>query len=539
MQSIEASAGAGQPQSTQQSSRAGNSARVGCNAATVRFGQPQPEARRKPRLKPVDRKQIVFRVVDVEQLVGPTHAVRAIWALVGQLDLSQFEGTIKALEGVPGQARLSPRLLVSLWIYACSRGVSSAREISRLSEYHPAYQWLTGLRSINYHTLAEFRVQHEEALDQLFVEVLGVLSAGNLVKLKRVMHDGTKVQAQAGSDTFRREERLQAHLEVAQRQVEQMGDPRNEAVSQRVARARERAVREKKARLELAAAELEKIRAGKKSEAEKKEARVSLTDPEARIMKQPDGGHAPSYNVQITTDAAAKVIVGVEASQCGSDYPLLGGALEQVQKNLGEKPEQVVVDGGYTSRENIVEMSEQKVDLIGSLGETGARSAAQLARRGVDPAFGPEAFRYDPSRDLYTCPAGKTLGHQSQSQSAGRVDHNYQAKGVDCSGCCYKAKCCPQAAKRSLNRIQEHPAVTAFRGKMATGEAKQIYKQRGPVAEFPNAWIKEKIGLRKFRLRGLRKVNMEAMWACLTYNVQQWIRRIWRPRPVPILEAVA
>ena len=88
MQSIEASAGAGQPQSTQQSSRASDSARVGCNAATVQFGQPQPEARRKPRLKPVDRKQIVFRVVDVEQLAGPTHAVRAIWALVGQLDLS-------------------------------------------------------------------------------------------------------------------------------------------------------------------------------------------------------------------------------------------------------------------------------------------------------------------------------------------------------------------------------------------------------------------------------------------------------------------
>jgi hypothetical protein len=74
---------------------------------------------------------------------------------------------------------------------------------------------------------------------------------------------------------------------------------------------------------------------------------------------------------------------------------------------------------------------------------------------------------------------------------------------------------------------------------MATGEAKQIYRQRGPVAEFPNAWIKEKIGLRKFRLPGLRKVNMEAMWACLTCNVQQWIGRIWRPRQVQTLEAVA
>jgi Transposase DDE domain len=77
-------------------------------------------------------------------------------------------------------------------------------------------------------------------------------------------------------------------------------------------------------------------------------------------------------------------------------------------------------------------------------------------------------------------------------------------------------------------RAEEAPAVAAFRVKMATDEAKQIYRQRGPVAEFPNAWIKTKIGLRQFRLRGLAKVTMETMWACLTYNIQQWIRLRWR-----------
>ena len=67
---------------------------------------------------------------------------------------------------------------------------------------------------------------------------------------------------------------------------------------------------------------------------------------------------------------------------------------------------------------------------------------------------------------------------------------------------------------------------------MATEEAKQIYRQRGAVAEFPNAWIKAKIGLRQFRLRGLIKVTMEATWACLTYNIQQWIRLRWRGQPL-------
>ena len=59
---------------------------------------------------------------------------------------------------------------------------------------------------------------------------------------------------------------------------------------------------------------------------------------------------------------------------------------------------------------------------------------------------------------------------------------------------------------------------------METESAKAIYQQRGPIAEFPNAWIKEKIGLRQFRLRGKTKVGIEALWACLTYNIQQWLR---------------
>ena len=63
---------------------------------------------------------------------------------------------------------------------------------------------------------------------------------------------------------------------------------------------------------------------------------------------------------------------------------------------------------------------------------------------------------------------------------------------------------------------------------MEPEEAQQIYRKRGPVAEFPNAWIKEKIGLRKFSLRGLAKAGIELTWACLSYNAMVWMRECWR-----------
>ena len=243
------------------------------------------------------------------------------------MKLEGFYAPIEAVEGTAGRTPWDPRLLVSLWIYAYSRGISSAREIARRCTYEPAFQWLCGLGEINHHTLSDFRVDHDASLRELFVQVLGVLSAGGLVSLERVMHDGTKIKACAGSDSFRREERLKEHLEAARKQVEAMGDPRQEEAAGKRA-ARQRALRERQQRLEQALAELEKVRQAKP--ADKEQARASQSDPQARIMKQSDGGYAPSYNVQLSTEASNRVIVGTEVSQCGSDYGQLIGAGAQV-----------------------------------------------------------------------------------------------------------------------------------------------------------------------------------------------------------------
>jgi hypothetical protein len=386
------------------------------------------------------------------------------------------------------------------------------------------------MEAVNYHSLCDFRVIHKKALDELFAQILGLLSAEGLITLERVMHDGTKVKACASGDTFRREDRIKAHLKNARGQVEQMGDPRvAEEVSLRVAKARQRGAREKQERLEKALEELEKIRANKTKLAEKQEARASISDPEARVMKQSDGGFSPSYNVQLTTDAKEKIIIGVGVTQNGSDYGELVGAEEKVEQTLGGAPEQMVVDGGFVSRENILSMKEKGIDLIGPMGVGAAQTAGQMKRRGVDPSFYPEYFQYDAVSDTYRCPAGKTLRPDGEEKRPGRTNYRYRALARDCRECFFKGKCCPRMPRgRTIVRGVEDPVVVAHKEKMETEEAKQIYRQRGAVAEFPNAWIKEKIGLRQFRLRGLIKVGMETLWACLTYNIKQWIRLRWR-----------
>ena len=478
------------------------------------------------RFKLINRNQLMIRPVDVERLVEEDHPVRAIWAMVCGLDWSRFEDNVKVVEGGKGRSNTEPRLLAALWIYAYSEGVNAARELSRMCSYEPGCQWLTAMEEVNYHTLSDFRTKDKEAQDELFKQVLGRLSAEGLTDLKRVMQDGTKIRAQASGNSFRREDTLREHLKLAQQQIEAMGTPDSEDLSQRVIKAKQRAAREKKQRLEQALEELKTFEQDRgKSE---KAPRVSESDPEARVMKQSDGGFAPSYNVQVCTEASNKIIVAVETTQAGTDYDELVQGINAVHTTAGQTPEQMVVDGGYIKNANIEEAAERGIDLIGPVVESNPE--ASLKKRGVGPDFYPEKFRYDEHTDTFTCPAEKTLTFQRSSRNDGRIEHQYRAKLTDCQTCPFRDQCCPKASARMVIRKEYSEAVKAFRAKMQTEEAKQIYRTRAEVAETPNAWIKAKFGLRQFRLRGLHKVGIEAVWVCLTYNVRQWIRLSWRPK---------
>lgn len=490
-----------------------------------------PAAATKPRLLTVNRNQLIMRTFDVEELVPSDHPARAIWEFVGTLDLSLYYDAIASREGGAGRPAWDPYMLVSLWIYAIKDGVGCAREIERLCEHDPAYQWITGMETVNHHTLSDFRMSNKEALERLFIEILGILSAEGLITLERVAHDGTKIRASAGADSFRSEDRIKEHLEVARQQVAAMGDPRTaEEVGPRVAKARMRAATERVGRLEKAVVELEKIRATRRGEERKDKARVSETDPESRIMKTSDGGYAPCYNAQISTDSAQGVIVAAGISQASNDKQELIPAVESIEKNMEEKPDEIVVDGGYTSRENIIAMAEAKIGMVGSIGDGKAQSVGQLERRGVAPEYRPEKFSYDPEKNSFQCPMGCALNLAGTEERPGCKCHHYRARVEDCLACPVKMLCSPRTENfgRMITRTVEDSKVVDFRKKMETDAAKSAYKTRGPLAEFSNLWLKSKNNLTQFHVRGVEKVNMELQWCSLVRNIQIWILKRWK-----------
>jgi len=407
-----------------------------------------------PRLRLADRDQVKFRAACWNDLLPDDHPARIVWDYVLELDLSPLLAQIKSVKHNPGRSTTDPRILFALWLYAVCRSIGNARELNRRCDPQTGelpFQWICGDVTVNYHSLADFRVQHGELLDQLLTETVAVLMQQELVTLDRVAQDGMKVRASAGAASFRRKPTLEEHLEQARKQIEALkqeleADPA--AATARQKAARERAAREREARLRAALEQHAEIEA-KKKQNEKEKARASTTDPDARVMKMADGGFRPAFNVQLATDAATQIITGVEVTNSGGDQGKMAPMVEQHQQRYGQTPDAMLVDGGFVKKEDIVEVSEPQ---------------------GTTTVYAPVMASKTSQRDPHE------------------------------------------------PRDDDPPAVAEWRTRMATDEAKEIYKQRAETAECVNAIARNR-GLQQFRVRGQPKVRAVVLWYILAHNL--------------------
>lgn len=440
---------------------------------------PPPDLSLPPRLRTADRQQLLSPMT-IDDLLEADHPARAVWRFGEGLDLSVLYGRIRARGPIAGRPPIDPRILVALWLYATLAGVKSANALAELVIRHDAYFWLAGGMAINAHTLSDFRVQDGDFLEQLLKHSVEVLRQQGLVDLDRVAQDGMRVRASAGAASFRRRETLEKLLQEAQaewQRLEQQGDqpPAQEQPppSSQQRAAQRRHAKERVERIQRALARMPEMEAkkqkgkkkkprqrGGKKGAQEQAARVSTTDPCATVMKMPDGGYRPAYNVQLSTACQGQVIVGVEVVTAGTDQGQLPPMLDQIEGRFQQRPEEVLVDGGFASHEDIEEV-----------------------QGGVK-----ECKVYAP------VPAPKKEGVDRHAPKAG-----------------------------------DSQQVAEWRARMATEEAKEIYKERAATAECVNAQARNR-GLIQFVVRGLQKVKAVALWFAAAHN----LARSFSLQPLPL-----
>ena len=459
---------------------------------------------------------------DLRAWLPADHTVYLLSDIVDQLELSPITAVYDQGDG-GGNPPYHPVLLTKLLFYAYCQGVVSSRVIAAKTYEDVAFRVLTVDQHPNFRTISDFRERHLAALGDLFQQTVRLAGRLGLVKLEHVAQDGTKILANASKHRamsyarmqqaeVRLGEEIRALLAAAQAtdaQEDAQYGPAHSGEEVPVDLAgevdrRERrlaTIRAAKAALEQEARQAaEAIRAADQAERQRRAeagepkkpgrppepaelpkdtAQQNFTDPESRSMKNSDQTFVQAYNGQAAVDASSQIIVGCALTNQSADGPHLAPMLEQVLTTTGNTPTEWSSDAGYFSAHNVAVLEQASI-----------------------AAFIP------PGRQT----------HATQPPPPG-VAAVLEAAGL----------ATPQA--------QEEPSPTgsvqaAMRAKLATPAGRAAYAKRKQTVEPVFGQIKECRGLRRFLLRGLRKVTGEWTLWCLTHNLRKLVQAL-RPSSGP------
>lgn len=407
------------------------------------------------------RNQVEMQFASLDEMIPAEHRVRAVWAYVDSLDLQALYRPIQAVEGRAGRDAVDPKILLALWLFATVEAISSARQLARLCERDLAYRWICGGVGINHHLLSDFRTGHSEFLDELLTDTIATLLHQKIVTLETVAQDGMRVRANAGASSFRQEKSLVACRQAAAEQVAKLRAESDSAETTDASNARRTAARERAARERTD--HVEKALLQLKELQSKKESRKKGSGDQARCS---------------TTDPDARTM------------------------KMG--------DSGYRPAYNVQFATDADTRMIVSvdvinIGSDGGQMLPMHTnikqRYGVTPANYMTDGGYTTSEDI-------TQLERQKTRVLGPI---------------------PKAAKIIKNGNDPHarqPRDTdemfAFRQRMATDEAKQLYRKRSSVAEFANAECRNR-GLHQFRVRGLPKVRTVSLWYAITFNFMRML----------------
>ena len=345
-------------------------------------------AQRNARVSRPERTQVEYFFKSIDQLVPRDHRCRLVWRFVQSLDLEPFYREIIVSDSQAGRSAIAPEVLIALWLMATLDGIGSARKLERCCDTDLIYRWICGGVSVNHHTISDFRVLHGEKLNEILTSSVASLIHQGFVSLDEIGQDGMRVRAAAGSSSFRRQPTLENLHDEAKKHLEELDGQRQNSDDEddasnprtRSEAAAERAAREREARIARAIAEGEKLREKKRAEEDKAKVRTSTTDPDARRMKMGDGGTRPALNVQFATDGEARVIVGVEVTNEGTDGGQLVPMLAQIEERYDRRPEAALVDSAYATKESVRIAESQGTIVISTVPRS-----EQLRKHGKDP----------------------------------------------------------------------------------------------------------------------------------------------------------
>ena len=475
-----------------------------------------------------DRDQMSLFGYSLDDFVPAEAKCRFVAKIVRELDLSDLYADYSP----QGGDAYDPATLLATWFFAYSEGVSSTRRLETLCGRDMHYIYVSANLRPDHTTLSRFRQRHATRLSDYFVQVIRLAVERNVSDFRRIMTDGSKIEAACSPRRSRNAKELERELAKV---TEEIADylKRSELLDDEDAKQQDLGeVRRKIERLKGLERTLSdrqaRLQARKRTLQPKDRAkhRINLVEPEARNMNQVNGKPAaPAYNAQVSVDAETQLIVAAQVSDAPNDRNQFSKQHAQVEENLGTDPRrQYTTDAGYHSLEQLEYVEREKVDAViaDPRPETRTVTDAQQEVRETQGAFTRRDFRYHKKADEYECPAGRRLAYWYTENKRGRRIRNYRLDESGCAGCALRGRCmkgCNPDSDRTITRDEAEDLAEAMCRKAASPEGRRRLKQRAMSVEPAIGNVKSNLGFRRFHLRGKAKAGAEFLLMCIGHNL--------------------
>ena len=507
--------------------------------------------KKRPVLRPYHQHQPLLIPPSWEELIGASDPVRLISTVIDKLDLE----ALLAKYSVTGRPSYHPRLLLKVLVYAYMNNIYSSRRIEEACRTHIHFIWLCASERPDHNTIARFRADRLGAvLKEVFTQVVKLLVEQDLTSIEEVYVDGTKIESAASRYTFvwrksleKNTARMAAQLEelwnyaegIARHELEPLRpeefkavDP--QAVERTIATIQE-AIKDKdgdkkvKQKLNYAKRNWPKNVAKNQQRLEEMGERNSLskTDIDATFMRMKEdhmrnGQLKPGYNLQISTHK--QFVLNYTLHQRPTDTTTLPSHLATHKQAYGRVPKKACTDAGYGSEQNYAVLECEGVEAFVKFPHF---DSVVRGKKAISPAVA-KGMRWNEQDEEYLCPQGHHMpwvGVTSRKTDNGYVQTLAQYMAPpQCATCPLHDACAINKGERMVevsHRLERYRHVAY--AKLTSEEGIAHRKQRPHDVESVFGNMKSNHGLRRFLLRGIKKVTIESGLALLAHNLRKWV----------------
>jgi transposase len=451
----------------------------------------------------------------IQDLLPPGDLARIIVEIVDTFDITPFQERYKPL----GPHAYNPKMMLGLLFYAYSQGVFSSRKIAERVRYDIRFMFVAGHQQPDFRTISDFRKNHLDLLAGYFKQIVLLCHQLGLIALRTIAIDSTKIKANASTQRVKDRDELAKEIAAIEAEITrrlalaQAADENEselpEAEDDSETRPDLQDLRHLRAKLQAAQAQLE---------ADPRRPTVNLTDPDSRVLK----GVGSGYSAQLAVDEKNGLIVACEVVEAANDSHQLIPMIDAVEATTDRRGEAktILTDAGYASAQAYTELeSRPHIQAYVPSREDTHRAGGEA------PPFDRSRFSLDPEAGCGFCPLGQPMRVLRRgTNKSGQPYTNFV--GTACSDCPRRTEC-TKAAYRHVALLQAAPAMARMRARMQTPMGQRAMVIRKRTVEPVIGILKEQLGFRRFKLRGLNRVRGEWALLCGAFNLkkisQRWV----------------